>query len=213
MVKNLRFAGLLLLSMAIAITLSAIFIKVKPIPMFIKVDSLGKEIITAFSEGNSGNFVIVNKENFTLSLYQNFTKIRQYDIAIGKGHGNKRVKGDDRTPEGIYRIESVEDASHWFYHYPGDSLPPVMGAYGKWFVRLDVPGFKGIGIHGFLNDDSLGKRKSKGCIRINNDNLDELVQWLSPGMLVIIEPSARDKMFDHELEAQKRSGVKSQRGS
>jgi hypothetical protein len=159
----------------------------------------GHGIIEAFTTDKSGDFILIDKGDFSLTVFRNYEKFRDYDITIGKNPGTKRKPGDDRTPEGIFRIKSVEKASHWAYDFPDDTLPPIRGAYGPWFIRLDVPGFEGIGIHGFLNDKWLKKRNSNGCIRLNNEQLIELTTLVKPGMLVIIQPSVEDIEHDFNM--------------
>ncbi|HDO26903.1 MAG TPA: L,D-transpeptidase [Bacteroidetes bacterium] len=201
MVKKSGYLALALFVVALIIFLSTTFVAVNPPEKVEIADSLGKEIIKSFSQQNKGDFVVVDKGGFTLSLYQHYIKMKEYKVTIGKKHGNKRASGDDRTPEGIFRIQSIERSSYWEYDFPDDTLPALTGAYGPWFIRLDVPGFHGIGIHGFLNDDELGKRKSNGCIRLNNKKLEELVQFIRPGMPVIIEPSPQDLVVDRKNES------------
>jgi hypothetical protein len=196
MVKNLNkkyFKGIALA--VIIIFLSAYFMTTQYKNQRIYA-GYGYDIIEAFSKNNNGNFIIIDKGNYSLSVFKNYKKFRDYDVTIGKKPGTKREPGDDRTPEGIFRVKSIEKVSHWAYDFPEDTLPPVIGAYGPWFIRLDVPGFEGIGIHGFINDDWLGKRNSNGCIRLNNKQLNELVKLVKPGMLVIIQPSEEDFEFD-----------------
>lgn len=112
-------------------------------------------------------------------------------IACGKAYGDKQKRGDMRTPEGIFHIESIEDASNWTHDF-GDGLGEIEGAYGPIFIRLACPGHKGIGIHGTHLPESLGTRASEGCIRVDNDNLVELAKYVHPGMVVAVLPSAED---------------------
>ena len=67
-----------------------------------------------------------------------------------------------------------------------------MGAYGPYFIRLHVPGQKGIGIHGTHDNNSLGKRASEGCIRLNNKDLSELVMSINTNAVVVITPGIED---------------------
>lgn len=200
MVKQTRkyyFNGL-----AILIFLLVVFVYFLPQPEVIKnvvnppLRVFGQEMMSAFAKDRSGDFVLIDKGDFSLYVYNDFKETRNYTVTTGRKVGTKRTPGDDRTPQGIFRIKSIDIASHWAYDFPEDTLPGVVGVYGKWFIRLDVPGFEGIGIHGFINDDWLGKKNSNGCIRLNNEELDELVGLVEPGMLVIIQPSEEDIAYD-----------------
>lgn len=61
------------------------------------------------------------------------------------------------------------------------------GAYGPWFFRLNVPNFRGIGIHGTCKPETIETRDSEGCIRLLNDDLVALKSFIRIGMMCIIE--------------------------
>ncbi len=155
-------------------------------------NDLSRIMVETFSLHNDGNFLIINKSEKELYMYEDFEKVNSYLITIGKKPGNKRKSGDSRTPEGVFIVKSIDNSSNWVYDYPNDTLDPIMGAYGPWFIRLEVPGFNGIGIHGFFHDDALGERASHGCVRLNNEELEDIVNFVKPGMPVIILPGEKD---------------------
>jgi hypothetical protein len=141
----------------------------------------------------NSNFIIINKEDMTLSQYNYRGELLlQYKVATGKNFGNKIKKGDCKTPEGVFNIEEVVDASSWTHDFKGDKQGAIKGAYGPFFIRLKVPGQKGIGIHGTHDNSSLGKRASEGCIRLNNNDLIELVKNINTNGVVVIIPGNED---------------------
>ena len=137
-------------------------------------------------------FIIVDKANMTLSMYD-YRGEEQMNIpmACGKVYGDKQKRGDMRTPEGVFHVVSIEDASEWAHDF-GDGNGPVEGAYGPLFIRLECPGHKGIGIHGTHLPESLGTRASEGCIRLDNNDLLRLAEQVHTGMVVAILPSESD---------------------
>ena len=139
----------------------------------------------------SKKYLIVNKEDKLIYLCRGEEVLNTFRITIGEEPGNKLSSGDNRTPEGIFLIESIENSENWVYD-DGDTTGGIPGAYGPWFIRLKVPGFKGIGIHGFMHDDHLGKRASHGCIRLNNEELITLKEYVEPGIPVLILPGSED---------------------
>lgn len=78
------------------------------------------------------------------------------------------------------------------HDFKDDSLGEIPGAYGPYFIRLDVPGQKGIGIHGTHDNNSLGTRASEGCIRLKNEDLEALVKRINTTSIVIITPGQQD---------------------
>jgi hypothetical protein len=140
----------------------------------------------------NAKFIIINKADMTLSQYDYKGELlHKFKIATGKNYGDKTKKGDFKTPEGVFKIEEVIDASAWSHDFK-DNKGPIMGAYGPYFIRLQVPGQKGIGIHGTHDNKSLGKRASEGCIRLNNKDLSELVKSIKTNAVVIITPGVED---------------------
>lgn len=136
--------------------------------------------------------ILVNKEDMTLRLvdYRGKT-LFSYGIACGKKYGDKTRRGDYKTPEGIFHISDIHDASTWKHDF-GDGEGEISGAYGPWFLRLEVPGHKGIGIHGTHKPESIGTRDTEGCIRLHNKDLQELKRHVFIGMTVIVLPSLTD---------------------
>ena len=147
----------------------------------------------------NSKIIIINKEDYSLKLYSYTGKLlNEYKVALGKNFGNKIEKGDNKTPEGVFNIQSVEDAADWEYDFENDTLGSLKGAYGPWFIRLYVPGSKGIGIHGTLNNNSLGTRDSHGCIRMDSDSLSILKSKISINTTVVIVPSSYDLLVNKD---------------
>ena len=144
-------------------------------------------------------FIVVDKTQMTLTLYDyKGNNLMCVPMACGKAYGNKQQRGDMKTPEGIFRVESIEDASNWTHDF-GDGLGEVEGAYGSVFIRLACPGHKGIGIHGTHLPESLGTRSSEGCIRIENADIIQLAKQVHPGMVVAILPSVEDAIENEKV--------------
>lgn len=140
----------------------------------------------------NAKFIIIDKETMTLGLFDyKGMKVKEYGISCGKQMGNKQKIGDNKTPEGIFHISEIEESSSWGHDFK-DGNGKVAGAYGPWFLRLEVPGHKGIGIHGTHKPASIGTRDTEGCIRLANKDIAELRKVVSVGMVVIILPSYHD---------------------
>lgn len=144
-------------------------------------------------------FVLVSKQDMKLYVFDYEGKrIGYYPIACGKNTGNKTEIGDQRTPEGVFKVSQILDASEWRYGTPDGRL--VKGVYGPWFVRLETPGYYGIGIHGTNAPGSISKRVSNGCVRMFNSDLKKLVEVIRKGTVVVIIPSAEDVQAGAKLK-------------
>lgn len=60
------------------------------------------------------------------------------------------------------------------------------GVLGTRWLGLDIPNGP-YGIHGTFQPDSIGKAVSNGCIRLYNNNVEELFSLVRIGTTVIIE--------------------------
>ena len=138
-------------------------------------------------------FIVVNKTDLTLHLIdQEGNTIRGYKISCAENYGNKERRGDHKTPEGFFKINQILNSSALSHDF-GDGKGEIAGAYGPWFLRLDVPGFDDIGIHGTHLPSSIGGRNTEGCVRMNNEDITELKSYSFLGMNVIILPDNESK--------------------
>ena len=127
----------------------------------------------------------VSKSGYKLYLYRGQDVEKAYEVAVGKNPGDKERVGDNKTPNGTFTVQSIEDSRTWSHDFR-DGKGTIRGAYGPWFIRLRT-GWRGIGIHGTHDPDSLGSMVSEGCIRMHNSELEELRQFASARMKVVIE--------------------------
>ena len=140
----------------------------------------------------NARFIVVDKETLSLKLFDySGNEVNSYGISCGKNPGNKDRIGDLKTPEGIFHITEIEEASTWGHDFK-DGKGKIEGAYGPWFLRLEVPGHKGIGIHGTHKPESIGTRDTEGCIRLKNEDIADLKEKVNIGMVVIVLPSLDD---------------------
>lgn len=154
--------------------------------------------------------IVVSKQDLRLRVYDyKGTRLMDYGIACGKNFGQKHKAGDMKTPEGMFFVQSIEDASERTHDF-GDGRGEIQGAYGPYFIRLDTPGNKGIGIHGTHDPLSIGTRATEGCIRLNNNDLVELVNVVRPGMMVLVTTSFEDYEQEQQYIGNKRDSVKNQ---
>lgn len=138
--------------------------------------------------GQSNNRIVVSKKNFTLCVISETNDtICQFPCAVGKVKGNKTKVGDCKTPEGTFKVIQIQNSTSWTHDFK-DGGGVRQGAYGPWFIRLQVPGASGIGIHGTCFPESIGTRATEGCIRLLNEDLQKLIPYVSINMTCIIEP-------------------------
>ena len=159
-------------------------------------DVIPADTATYYSEvvDKKNCFILISKPELRLYVCEvvdsDTVKRVHYPVCVGLKKGQKQKKGDMKTPECTaaypFVITEIKDASQW-YHDFGDGRGSIL-AYGNWFMRLKTPGHSGIGIHGSTNNESsVPGRGSEGCIRLRNNDLDDLKEnYAFVGMRVVI---------------------------
>ena len=143
-------------------------------------------------------FLIIDKEKMRVGLFDKFGReILSYGIACSKNYGTKHKKADNRTPEGFFSVEGIYNSTDWLFTNDNGYTSPAKGQFGPRFIRIKNPVSTQIGLHGTASPGSIGRRCSHGCIRVTNDNILELVKYVTPGMPVIITPSERDQQVNN----------------
>lgn len=143
------------------------------------------------SFADATKYIEIDKPSCTLTVKDDSTTYMQVPVCLGEGIGQKMRAGDHKTPEGEFKIRSIENSSGWSHDFH-DGQGKRKGAYGPWFFRLSTPQSTHIGIHGTCFPESTGKRESEGCIRLRNEDLEELKQHVFYGMKVVIFPDLPD---------------------
>ena len=123
-----------------------------------------------------GYFVLVDKSDRMLVVYRQGEAIRAYrGIQFGDAPiGHKRFRGDERTPEGRYSIDTRNPQSAFHLSlrisYPNDNDRAFAAAYDR------SPGGD-IFIHGQPNALAGGRMRgdwTDGCIALTNEEIEEL---------------------------------------
>ncbi len=136
--------------------------------------------------------ILVLKAERRLILLAGMESVADFGIALGSAPvGPKRVRGDGRTPEGLYRIDSrkPDSAYHRALHISYPNAEDLRRARES---GVDPGG--SIMIHGLPNGLGLigvGHRIvdwTDGCIAVTNEEMDEIWNRVKEGVLVEIRP-------------------------
>ncbi|MDE5414587.1 L,D-transpeptidase [Alkalihalobacterium chitinilyticum] len=111
--------------------------------------------------------IIVDKEEKALFLISGTKILRHYQIAVGK---------DNSTPTGQFYIQKRVINPN--YHFPSTTKP-----FGTRDLELSNSRFA---IHGTYEEESIGKNASKGCVRLRNEDVEELFSMATLGTSVTI---------------------------
>ena len=127
----------------------------------------------------------VSKKHLRLTAYLNGYFFGEFPVGIGM---------DDATPAGEFAIKAqgkdknpnwtktLEDGSKKTYKF-GDP-ENILGT--RWMGLEEKEGAVGLGIHGTTKDDTVPGRKSAGCIRMHNADVELLYDFTPDGTKVTI---------------------------
>ncbi len=123
--------------------------------------------------------VLVDKSDYTLTLLLDGHFIKQYPVGTGKS---------DKTPEGKFIIDNKLVNPVWYSSdgiYQFGDPENVLGT--RWIGFEDKKGLYGYGIHGTTDPNSIGKEMSNGCIRLRNEDVEDLFDYVKPKLTVVIQ--------------------------
>ena len=127
-------------------------------------------------DGNAHVFALaVSKSRNDLVVTLDGKFFKRYRVSTGE---------NAKTPVGTYKI--VDKIAQPAWHKPGGKAIPYgdpENLLGTHWLALDLPGY---GLHGTWEPDSIGKQSSAGCVRLLNDDIEELYTILPKGTLVTI---------------------------
>ena len=139
-----------------------------------------------------GALLVVNKDKFTLSLYQNGQKAETFSAGLGKDTPNTE------TPTGKFIVISrVNDPP---YHKKGllqdsaiipggDPKNPLGPCWLGLNIGINEP--NSIGIHGTTAGAGVGQPQTEGCVQLNNTDICTLYNKVPLGTPVWIGTTAQ----------------------
>lgn len=136
--------------------------------------------------------IVVEKQKRTLTLFAGGFAVRQYKVALGKEPvGDKQRIGDNRTPEGVYRIDFKNPTSK-FHKALHISYPDAAH-----MARANALGFAPGGdimIHGLpaayakIGAEHSNWDWTEGCIAVTNAEIEEIWRAIPQGAAIQIKP-------------------------
>ncbi|HTK85039.1 MAG TPA: L,D-transpeptidase family protein [Patescibacteria group bacterium] len=136
--------------------------------------------------------IVIEKSQHKMLLMDGKTVLRTYTVALGRGGAGPKVReGDEKTPEGLYRISGRKRESGYHYaliiSYP--AAKDIAAAR-----KLGVKPGGDIMIHGIRNGLGwLGGAHrmldwTAGCIAVTDSEIDEIARAVPDGTPVEIRP-------------------------
>ncbi len=126
--------------------------------------------------------IVVDLSDRSLRLYRDGKVFKKYSIAVGQPAYP--------TPTGTFKVVNMQRHPTWL---PPNSpwakglgpIPPGPGnPLGTRWIGTSAPA---VGIHGTYADSSIGTAASHGCMRMHIPDVEQLFEYVSVGMPVIIK--------------------------
>lgn len=132
--------------------------------------------------------LVVDASRSTLFVYQNVNGepryVTDFYVTIGKLGTRKVVEGDQRTPIGVYFVESDLSKTQLPDMYGSGAFP--LNYPNEWDERNNRTG-SGIWLHGSPSDTySRPPLASNGCVVLTNEDLNKLAPYLQVGVTPVI---------------------------
>jgi hypothetical protein len=128
--------------------------------------------------------VKVSKSTFILTLYINDDFIKEYPVSVGDPQKNTD------TPTGTFTIGTKTIHPTWYKRTDDGRKEEVPYGDSRNVLGTRWMGFKEspqLGIHGTTQPETIGKKISNGCVRMYNNDVEELYDLLPEGAKVVIE--------------------------
>jgi len=126
--------------------------------------------------------ITVSKKDYRLYLYDGDKLFKYYEIGIGK---------QGRTPLGKFHIIAKVAEPDWYSPHGKVPYRDKDNPIGTRWMKLQPDegvdqDLNGYGIHGTWDRDSIGKSRSNGCIRMLNEDVEELFDLIPHQTPVVI---------------------------
>jgi murein L,D-transpeptidase YafK len=140
----------------------------------------------------TADHVLVEKAARRLTLFRSGTTLKTYHVALGRAPiGPKEQEGDQRTPEGLYRIDFHKEDSD--YHRALHVSYPEQRDIDR-AAAAGVPPGSDIMVHGLPNGKgwigAFHRRTdwTAGCIAVADFEIEEIWRAVADGTPIEIKP-------------------------
>jgi lipoprotein-anchoring transpeptidase ErfK/SrfK len=117
----------------------------------------------------------VERASFSLAIDLDGSPVKKYAVGVGR---------DGSTPAGEFEVRTRVENPDWTspegdYFRSGDAANPL----GTRWLGFGADGY---GIHGTTDPSSIGREASRGCVRLNPGDVEEVYDFLTIGSRVTI---------------------------
>ena len=132
-----------------------------------------------------GQVLLITDQVFTLEINKALNRLyfKAGDVLI-KVYPVSTGKSSQQTPVGTFFIQSRYPYPTWFHKGVVVAAASADNYLGSRWLGFNKPQF---GIHGTIFPELIGQSVSKGCIRMKNEDVEELYDLIPVGTIVVIK--------------------------
>lgn len=125
--------------------------------------------------------IVLKRSERIVYVYQGEQELARFPVAVGKPGWE--------TPLGAFHVSSMVKNPGWTHPFTGEIMPPGSNnPLGERWIEFWTDGTNSIGFHGTSNRASVGQAASHGCVRMYNEDIEQMYQWVSEHTPVIVQP-------------------------
>ncbi|MGJ3247233.1 MAG: L,D-transpeptidase [Elainellaceae cyanobacterium] len=123
--------------------------------------------------------LVIDLSDRQVHAYQRGQIYRSYSIAVGKAGWE--------TPMGEFSVIEKRLNPSWQHPITNEVIPPgPLNPLGSHWIAFWSNGRNKIGFHGTNQSDLIGQAVSHGCVRMHNDDIEEIYDLVEIGTPVIV---------------------------
>ncbi|PSO72161.1 MAG: L,D-transpeptidase [Cyanobacteria bacterium QS_1_48_34] len=126
--------------------------------------------------------LVLDLDRRQVTIYKGENKIQSYPVAVGRSGWE--------TPTGKFQVGKMLENPTWVNPFTGEKTAggSPQNPLGDYWISFWSDGKNVIGFHGTPNRDSVGKAASHGCVRMYNEDIEQLYDQVELGTLVTVVP-------------------------
>ena len=117
----------------------------------------------------------LNLAHRRVTVYQHDKVIKSYPVAIGRAGW--------ATPAGEFEVKTKYRNPPWLHPFKGFVIPggDPENPLGRRWMGFWTDGNNWVGFHGTPNRDSVGRAASHGCVRMYDEDIEEMFELVAVG--------------------------------
>lgn len=124
--------------------------------------------------------IVLKRSERRVYAYQGEQELASFPVAVGKPGWE--------TPLGTFAVKTMVENPGWTHPFTGKVMSPESdNPLGERWIEFWTDGRNSIGFHGTPNRASVGQAASHGCVRMYDEDIQALFDWVSEGTPVIVE--------------------------